>query len=289
MNGNAASTQDGDGKNARILRALEVVHDPRSTNDLRQDASRFLEDLRSNDEAPYHGFHLASSKEQPPIVRHYGLSLIEFAVQYKWSDYTSEQRKTLRDWVSSLAQSTASEDPPFITNKIAEIWVELAKRSWALDWTDMDELLVQLWSGSIAQKILVLTILEALSEEVFGVEDTVAALRGSDLNRACVEIFTPSRVMSEQFPNRETSFNVRYGDEGWLARLAYVLDSCVSDGKILREWQTVVMKTLSTLKSVITWILPNALVATNILSSLCSCLAVNEITVQLVRDYEKCS
>ena len=287
MNGNAASNHNGDGKNTQILRALEVVHDPRSTNDLRQDASRYLEDVKSNDEAPFHGFGLASSKEQPPIVRHYGLSLIDYALRYKWSEYTPEQSKALRNWILSLAHGTAQEDPPFITNKIAEIWVEMAKRSWALDWMDMDELLVQLWSGSIAQKALVLTILEALSEEVFGIEDTVAALRGSDLNRACVEIFTPSRVMTEHFPNRETTLNVRYGDEGWIARLADVLDSCVSDGKILGEWQSIVMKILLTLKSVINWIIPNAIIVTNTLPKLCSCLAVNEITVQLVSEHEQ--
>lgn len=287
MNGNAASDHDGDGKNTQILQALEVVHSPRSTNDLRQDASRYLEDLRSNDEAPFHGFGLASSKEQPPIVRHYGLSLIDYAVRYKWSDYSPEQRKALHDWVWNLAQGTAPEDPPFITNKIAEIWVELAKQSWALDWANMDELLVQLWSGSIPQKALVLTILETLSEEVFGVEDSIAALRGSDLKRACVEIFTPGRVITELFPNREATFNIRHGDEGWIARLAYALDSCVSDGKILRDWQSVVMKILLTLKSVINWIIPNAIVVTNILSRLLSCLAVNDITVQLVREHLK--
>ena len=287
MNGDTASQHSEDGRETQILQALEVVHDPRSTNSLRQDASRYLEDVRSDDGAPYYGFGLASAKDQAPIVRHYGLSLIDHAIRYKWSDYTPEQSKALRDWLLSLAQSTAKEDPAFITNKIAEIWVEMAKRSWALDWMDMDELLVQLWSGSIAQKTLVLTILEALSEEVFGMEDTVAALRGSDLNKACVEIFTPARVMTEHFPNRETTLNVRHGDEGWVSRMSYVLSSCVSDGKILAEWQGVVMKILLTLKSVMNWIIPNALVVTNTLSRLCSCLAVSEMIVQLVGEHEK--
>ena len=118
-------------------------------------------------------------------------------------------------------------------------------------------------------------------------EDTVAALRGSDLNKACVEIFTPARVMTEHFPNRETTLNVRHGDEGWVSRMSYVLSSCVSDGKILAEWQGVVMKILLTLKSVMNWIIPNALVVTNTLSRLCSCLAVSEMIVQLVGEHEK--
>ena len=287
MKGVAASHPPEDDRKTQILRALEVVHDPRSTNSLRQDASRYLEDVRSDEGAPYYGFGLASSKDQAPIVRHFGLSLIDHAIRYKWADYTSEQSKALRNWLLSLAQSTVEEDPAFITNKIVEIWVEMAKRSWALDWMDMDELLVQLWSGPIAQKALVLTILEALSEEIFGMEDTVAALRGSDLNKACVEIFTPARVMTEHFPNRETTLNVRHGDEGWISRMSYVLSSCVSDGKILAEWKGIVIKILLTLKSVMNWIIPNALVATNTLSGLCSCLAVSEIAVQLVGEQGK--
>ena len=287
MNGDTPSQQSEDGRKTQILQALEVVHDPRSTNSLRQEASRYLEDVRSDEGAPYYGFRLASSKDQAPIVRHYGLSLVDHAIRYKWSDFNPEQSKALRGWLWSLAQSTADEDPPFVTNKTAEIWVEMAKRSWALDWMDMDELMVQLWSGSIAQKALVLTILEALSEEVFGMEDTVAALRGSDLNKACVEIFTPIGVMTEHFPNRETTLNVRHGDEGWVSRMSYVLSSCVNDGKILAEWQGVVLKILSTLKSVMNWIIPSALVVTKTLSSLCSCLAVSEIMVQLVGPHKK--
>lgn len=276
---------DGDGKqdiHGQILQALEVVHDPRSSNVIRQNASRYLEEIRSNDEAPYHGFGLASSKDQPPIVRHYGLSLIEYAVRHRWSDYSTEQSKALRDWVHNLSRSTVGGDPPYITNKVAAIWVEIAKRSWGLEWMDMDELLVHLWDGPLAQKSLVLTILEILSEEVFGNDDTTAALRGSDLNRACVEIFTPAEVLSEQFPAREITTNIRYGPEGWLSRIADLLDLCVKDGKVDDDRETCAVKILFTFKSVISWIIPRALVITQSVSRICTCLAVSNMTIQLV-------
>ena len=195
----------------QILQALEIIHEPRSSNAHRQEASRFLEDIRADEQAPYHGFGLASAEDQPAIVRHYGLSLIEYGVRHRWSEYTSEQSQALRDWVVTLSHSTSDSDPSYITNKVAEIWVEIAKRSWGLDWLDMDELLIHLWDGSMVQKALVLNILETLSEEVFGNDDTTAALRGSDLNRACVEIFTPASVLIENFPARETTANIKYG------------------------------------------------------------------------------
>ena len=267
---------------SQILRALEVVHDPRSSNSLRQDASRYLEEIRSNAEAPYHGFGLASSKEQPTIVRHYGLSLLEYAVRHRWSDYTTEQSKALRNWVITLSQNTTEGDPSYITNKVAEIWVEIAKRSWGLEWMDMDELLVSLWNGPLVHKTLVLSILEMLSDEVFGNDDTTAALRGSELNRACVEIFTPANVLIEHFPKREITLDTRYGPEGWLSRLADLLESCTRDGKIDANQQICAVKCLTTFKSIISWVILKALVTTQSVHRICACLAASNLPVQLV-------
>ena len=267
---------------AQILRALEIIHEPRSSNVHRQEASRYLEDIRSDERAPYHGFGLASAKNQSAIVRHYGLSLIEYGVRHRWSEYTSEQSQAVRDWVVILSQSAAESDPSYITNKVAEVWVEIAKRSWALDWLNMDELLVQLWEGSVVQKALVLVILETLSEEVFGNDDTTVALRGNDLNGACVEIFTPVNVLAENFPTRETVANVRYGVDGWLSRMADFLDWCIRDREIDETRRACAVKTLATFKSVISWVIPRSLVTTQALHRICSCLAASNVPLQLV-------
>ena len=286
MNGGASvNNHAGEGKHeihTQILQALEIIHEPRSSNAHRQEASRFLEDIRADEQAPYHGFGLASAKDQSAIVRHYGLSLIEYGVRHRWSEYTPEQSQALRDWVVTLSHSTADSDPSYITNKVAEIWVEIAKRSWGLDWLDMDELLIHLWDGSMVQKALVLIILETLSEEVFGNDDTTAALRGSDLNRACVEIFTPASVLIENFPARETTANIKYGAEGWISRMADLLDWCIRDGKIDETRRACGVKTLSTFKSVISWIIPRSLVSTHALHRISACLAASNIPLQLV-------
>lgn len=287
MNGNASvnghAEERGPEIYAQILRALEIIHEPRSSNVHRQDATRYIEEIRSDEQAPYHGFRLASAKDQPDIVRHYGLSLIEYGVRHRWSEYTPEQSRALRDWVVTLSHGTVDSDPPYIANKVAEIWVEIAKRSWGLDWLDMDELLVQLWDGSMVHKALVLTILETLSDEVFGSDDTTAALRGSDLNRACVEIFTPANVLAEDFPDRETAAHIRYGVDGWLSRMADLLDWCIREGKVDENQRSCGVKTLSTFKSVITWIIPRSLVTTHALHRICACLAASNVPLQLVR------
>ncbi|MCJ1467281.1 hypothetical protein MMC07_005905 [Pseudocyphellaria aurata] len=266
---------------AQILRALEVIHDPWSQNLLRQKASQYLEEIKLDKEAPYHGFGLASTKAKPAVVRHFGLSLLDQAIRHRWAEYTLDQRTTLREWVLALSESVTADDPLYLRNKIAEIWVEVAKRSWVLEWMDMDELLVRLWNGSVVQKMLVLTILETLSEDIFGHEDAAAGLRGTDLNRAFVDIFTPATVLTEQFPSRETSINVRYGQEGWISRIGELTDWCTGEAQIDEPQRACAVKCLLTLKSAIGWIIPRALVDTRSVRRICRCLAAANLSVQL--------
>ena len=269
----------------QILEALRLVHNARSSNEVRHRASQYLEQIREDVRAPEQGFLLASSRDQTPIVRHYGLSLIDHAIRYKWQDYTREQSTAVREWVLKLADDSPDQDPPYIINKIAELWVEIAKRSWAVDWMDMDELLVRLWQGHSAQKLLVLNILETMFDEVFTTEDSVAALRGSDLNRACIEICIPAHVLTEQFPNREASVNVRYGTDGWTSRLSSLLLESINQSHIDRPQELITLKALSAYKSVVTWVVPKALVVTASVDRICACLAVSNIAVQLVSNY----
>ncbi|MCJ1285753.1 hypothetical protein MMC26_005094 [Xylographa opegraphella] len=268
--------------NAQILRALELIYDPRSSNEHRQDASRYLEQLKAQDQAPHHGYVLAANKSHPPVVRHYGLSLLEDAIRHRWASYTGKQSLALREWVVKLAQDVAQEDPAFIRNKVAQLWVEIATRSWVLDWIDMDELLVMLWAGSVCQKELVLEVLETLSDNSFGKEDTTTALRGSELGKACVEIFTPAQVMIDHFPKRDTSINVRFGGEGWLFRISALLHWYSQEGQNNIELQTCGVKALTTVKSVVHWIILRAIATTNCIQGIFECLTMSNPAMQLV-------
>ena len=267
---------------SQILRALDLIYDARSTNEHRQDATRYLEQVKSQDDAPYHGYILAANKTYPVAVRHYGLSLLESAIRQRWAEYSGEQSDALREWVLKLAQRVAKDDPLLIRNKVAQLWVEIAKRSWALDWMDMDELLVRIWGGSIAQKELVLEVLETLSETSFGKEDTMTALRGPELSKACVEIFTPAQVMLEHFPTRDTSINVRFGQEGWLSRISELLNWYNTEARHDKELQACATKALSTLKSVIHWVMLKAISATLCMQRISECLTVPDSDMQLV-------
>jgi len=269
----------------RIHEALELVHNPYSSNESRQQASSFLEEIKADDQAPYHGFTLASDKSQEPVVRHYALSLLEHAIKHKWAEYSREQAAALREWVLQLSQNISPEDPLYLRNKTAQLWVEIAKRSWAAEWVDMDELLVRLWElpGPVVHKEFVLFVLETLSDEVFNGEDAVAVLREGALSKACVEIFTPAIVLAEAFPNRQRGDTFRCGEEGWLVRLGELLSQCL-DAEFYNnpQYQTCVVKTLAVYKSVMPWAIPRAIASAQCVQHMCKSLATSSVPVQLV-------
>ncbi|KAF4632023.1 hypothetical protein G7Y89_g6104 [Cudoniella acicularis] len=268
----------------QIHEALNLVHGAYSSNDARRQASLFLEEIKTNDEAPYHGFTLASDKGQQPVVRHYALSLLEYAIRHKWAEYSKEQATALREWVLQLSQNVSPDDPLYLRNKTAQLWVEIAKRSWGAEWVDMDELLVQLWNlpGSVVHKEFVLFILETLSDEVFNGEDTVAILREGALSKACVEIFTPALDLQEAFPNRQIGTAVRCGQEGWLVRLGVLLNQCLeADLYHNPQYQNCAVKALAVYKSVMPWAIPRAIASSSCVQNMCKSLAVSSVAVQL--------
>jgi exportin-5 len=284
-----ADGQGNDSKEGEVLyqirQALEIIHSPYSTNDSRREAQDFLEKVKDTPEAPIHGRTLACDRAQPHIVRHYGLSLLEHAIRYCWNSYDDTQVEALLSWVLTLAQAIASDDPSFLRNKAAQLWVEAAKRSWGAAWMDMDARLVELWNvpDSAVHKEFVMLVLETLSDEVFTGDDSVVAMREGVLSKACVEIFTPTAVLVEAFPNRQPGPDVRHGDEGWLSRLSQFLGLCLSSGtKENDEIKTCTIKCLSVLLSLMPWAIPKSISAAQCVSILCAGLSSPHPEIQKV-------
>ncbi|KAH5342083.1 hypothetical protein HBI60_216870 [Parastagonospora nodorum] len=267
---------------SQVLEALQAIYAPNSNNDTRRQATEYLEQAKRHPDAPSQGFTLANDRSQPAALRHYGLTMLEYSIKYKWEDFTVEQGTELRGSVTELAKQTAEDDPVYLRNKVAQLWTEIAKRSWGAEWLDMDEQLVALWQHSLHHQAIVVYVLETLSEEVFNREDATAGLRGSDLGRACVEIFTPAAVLTEHLPTRDKGLDVRCGEEGWLRRLCDNLGYCLSqDYQNQEAVRTMAVKTLNALRAAMPWIIPKAIGATQVVGTLCRALAVPVVELQL--------
>lgn len=279
----SSSASNGDVIN-RVLSALEIIYSPRATNQDRIDAQSFLETIKTLKEAPSHGFTLASDKAQSPIVRYYGLSLLEHSIIHKWASYETQEAEMLRSLVLKLAEHVSREDPGYIRNKIAQLWIEVAKRCWGDEWMDMDALLVQLWQlpGFGVHKELVMTILSSLSEEIIGGDDPIVALREGILDKAVVSILMPEDVISEDFPNRDSGVSVRCGSEGWFSRMVLLLAECLESDLDNEEVRSCALKALSLATVVLPWAFPKAIIQSNITNSLFRGLVSSNAAVQKV-------
>lgn len=255
-----------------VLHALEVIHNPTTKNDVRRQASNFLDRVKTSQHAFDRGVSLSSDVSLQPLVRHYGLSLIEHVIRHQAHLFDDEQNLRLRNSVIELAKSIREDDPLFIRNKIAELWIELAKRSWALDWYDLDALLCQFWSNSNTYKEFALTVLENLSEDVFAREDPTAVLRGRDLNSALVEVFTSASSFTGGIKVGNSTQAVRFGEEGWLARISRQLELYSADQTSILENKATMLKMLAALRSAFGWVMSIEIVAAKCLPVTCNCM-----------------
>lgn len=259
---------------ATIIQALQIVHNPQSPNKQRQQASNYLEGLKQIDGIARSGFVLANDINQQPIVRHFGITLLEHVVKRQSFVLDEHGSQELRQLVLQLSSTLIRTPQAYIRNKIAALWVELAKRSWALDWFDLDEILVQLWNQSTIQQEFVLSVLENLSEDCFVRDDPSAMLRDQDLNNAVVEIFTPAESYSGGLMVGGTMHKLRSGDEGWTQRitnnLAQSLQSAARDGTRMS------VACLGSLRSISAWIMSPAFVGAGTMSVVCQALTQSD-------------
>ena len=264
---------------SRIVQALEAIYHPSTNNETRQAASSFLEDAKRAPEAPERGYSLAIDASKNLVLRHYGLSMLEHYIKYVWHG-DEEAEAVLRRYIMQLAENLSPEDPAYFRNKVAQLWTEVAKRSWGVHWMDMDQMLVVFWQSSLLRKSFVLYVLETLSEEVFTKEE--GGVRGNELSQACIEIFTPATVLPERAATRyEDAPVLRYGEEGWLKRICTYLASYFT-GDIERDDQSKVLaaKALMTIRSTLNWISPKAVSATNAIVYLCAAVDFDDIKLK---------
>ena len=275
-----------------ISNALNATLDPRIPNDVRQQALHHLEQVKSQPDAPHSGFTLADDWKQSDAVRYYGLQLLEYAVRYKWAEYNDTQTEQLRTWVKWLAGSVREQDALSIRNKIAQLWVEVAKKCWGEEWMDMDSLLVTLWDKPMsekgtANKVLVLYILETLSEDIVNNEDAVAGLRLDVLGHALNQIMLPAGLYQEFASAKEGRLEVRSGEEGWLARMCEFFATCVKEVRmggereLVRSMSFCAIKALHALRPTVAWINLKAAVEVNCIDCLFLPFHTEDVMLQI--------
>ncbi|KAK9480436.1 armadillo-type protein [Lipomyces japonicus] len=270
----------------RITDALLAVHDPRISNDSRRQAQEFLDTTKAETDAPYWGYCLANVDQlRPDQVRHFGLSLLEHSIKQNYSSsYDNPRKLAIRTWICELASKIRTSDPHFIKEKLAGLWVEVAKRAWGPgpdEWVDMDENLVRLWNLNPATRQLSLAIFRTLFEDVFMLDDPIAGKRANILSAQCIEILTEESVLINAYDSRSKDVTVlRCGSEGWLVRWSRLLGECLNRGVQDAETESFAVRALQCLKTCLLWVLPSAIRGADLLARISEALNVPNIKVK---------
>lgn len=264
-----------------IIQALEIVHSPSSSNDSRRQATIYLEDLKNQNGVTDAGYKIASDTSKPAPVRYYGLSLLEHVIKRQSFVLNAEGSSELRQLILNLSMTLDETHEPYIRNKIAALWVELSKRSWALDWFDLDAALLQIWTRSDTGKEFVLHVLENLSEDVFVRDDATAILRDKDLNNAVVEIFTSSANYTGGLKVGDTTYQMREGEEGWIVRITRYFNEILQQLSSKKDARRLCLLALATLRSTFSWIMTPAIVGADAMTPICEALTRDDADVVL--------
>ncbi|KAI1007108.1 hypothetical protein K3495_g1107 [Podosphaera aphanis] len=283
-NNNNNTLVGGSNLSSQIQRALAIVHNQTSSAESRKEASAFLEQVKTDEGAPSHGFTLASDNSQQPIVRHFALSLLEYAIKYKWANYSEEQSRTLQQWVMQLGRNIQPSDPVYLRNKTAQIWAEVAKRSSGGSWIEINYMAVELWNlPDMVHKEFVLSILEILSDDIFNKEDAISTIYANNIRKSCIEIFTPEDNTTEESHIQEVHAASTDGEgEGWLIRIGKFLDYSVNNSLYqIPQALKCMMISLSIYKSVMPWATSDALARSLCVYLITKTLALPNISIQI--------
>lgn len=304
-------TMDSSGVN-QIISALGLVYALTSTNDQRRDAQAFLETIKSNDESPFWGYQLALPENNGTnyIVRHFGLSLLQDSIYKKFHTFNTEKTTAIRNWIVELANKAMDSDPHYLKEKLAFLWVAIAKKTWGsylvkalskenqlldennkipsvseqdcLDgWSSMDSDLWQLWNSNLCCRELSLVIIRTLFEDIYLLDDPIASKRTTILNQLSVLVVTPDSVLNSIYePNPKLSL-CKASTDGWfIAWSKYLINILLENSCESSPCQIFVPKILSTLKTCLHWVQPSVLKSENIMNTLINILTLPDVKLK---------
>lgn len=288
---------------SQILAALDVVYDLKSDNTKRRDAQVFLELVKTNESAPYWGYQLAlPDNSHSLVVRHFGLLLLQHWTTKRYHHLDRDKSLAVRGWIVELAHRVGDDDPHFMVEKLAFLWVSVAKRTWGLflvraaddahppsradaavvdGWAAMDEDLWSLWNRLMACRELCLVIVRTLFEDIYLLDDPAASKRTAVLNQLCVLVATPDSVLAQLYEPSVPLSLCKASAQGWFAAWAELLVHTLQQGNLESpECRRYVPKVLATFKTCLHWIQPSVLRAHNILATLFNILELPDVALK---------
>ncbi|KAH8421457.1 hypothetical protein KR009_008314 [Drosophila setifemur] len=191
--GGGASVPGGGGSTealaAELAKAVDLIMHPLTQQQARLEAYMACE--RFKEESPLCaqvGLFLASSPQSNQQVRHFGLQLIEYTIKFRWNCITHEEKVYIKDNAIKMLNAGVgpAEDRSLLPTKdaLSRIIVEMIKREWPQQWSDLLPELSQACTKGEAQTELVLLVFLRLVEDVALLQTIESNQRRKDMYQA---------------------------------------------------------------------------------------------------------
>lgn len=268
----------------QVVEALNVIYSPKSNNGQRLEAQKFLDSVRTLEESPLWGFEIALNNSDNNILKYFGLNLLEYNIKKNWNSYNNEKRQQLKKWIIELNYNVSTVDTRYIKEKLASLWVEIAKRIWGealketnpsndqlLDsWVDLDRDLHQLWNINESSREVTLIIFRILFEDVFLLDDMTVLKRMTIIQPLCVMIVCPMDIFITKYKFSEKWTLFKADSDGWFSIWIPELRTA-----LLNKNSEYIIRLLETLKTCLNWPLSEVIIKNDILTTLLDCLATD--------------
>lgn len=174
---------------AELAKAVDLMMHPMTAQQARLEAYMACE--RFKEESPLCaqvGFYLATPGQYNEQVRHFGLQLIEYTVKFKWNCITHEEKVFIKDNAIKMLNIGVgpAEDRSLLHLKdaLSRIIVEMIKREWPQQWSDLLPELSLACNQGEAQTELVLLVFLRLVEDVALLQTIESNQRRKDMYQA---------------------------------------------------------------------------------------------------------
>ncbi|CAB0035920.1 unnamed protein product [Trichogramma brassicae] len=133
------------------------------------------------------GLFLAQkSPDRSPIVRHFGLQLMEHCIKYRWTQMSQPEKVFIKENAMKLLHEGTSllQEENHIKDALSRIVVEMIKREWPQQWPNLLVELSEACTRGESQTELVLLVFLRLVEDVAILETLESNQRKKDIYQA---------------------------------------------------------------------------------------------------------
>jgi len=178
----------------QLAAAVQLMMDPNIPQQQRHEAFQRLEQFKETSPICSQCGLFLTSITHPPVVRHFGLKILEDVIKARWNDMSAAEKLFIKDNLMKLMGSGTKhmlEEHNHIKDGLARIVVELVKREWPQHWPSLLQELDTLCQKGETQTELVMFVLLRLVEDV-------AVLQTLEQNQRRREIYSALTTNMEE-------------------------------------------------------------------------------------------